>query len=197
MLLIETIRVHGRQFENLEYHNRRAQQAQSVLFSNAVPLAFEELLHVPENLGTETFKCRVTYDEKIRLVEFIPYFPQPIRTLQLVENNGIEYPFKHANRTALEDMRKGSTAHDVIIVKNGLLTDATFANIAFWDGTHWITPALPLLPGTRRAQLLDAGVLRLADIRPQDLNRFQCARLLNALLVFEETPVIPISDIFQ
>jgi 4-amino-4-deoxychorismate lyase len=197
MLLIETIRVHGRQFENLEYHNRRAQQARYALFNSEGPLDFRDLLTVPEQLGSETFKCRVTYDEKIRQVEFMPYSPRPVRTLQLVENDSIEYSHKYAHRAPLEKMSHESRASDVVIVKNGLLTDTTFANLAFWDGTLWRTPATPLLEGTRRAQLLDAGVLKLADIRPEGLRHFRCARLLNALLVFEKTPVIPIRGIFR
>ena len=49
---------------------------------------------------------------------------------------------------------------DILIVKNGLLTDTSIANIALYDGNDWYTPLHPLLKGTKRAELLDKGVLK-------------------------------------
>ena len=45
-------------------------------------------------------------------------------------------------------------------MKQGLLTDTSIANIALSDGTHWYTPAHPLLKGTKRAALLEEGILQ-------------------------------------
>ena len=54
---------------------------------------------------------------------------------------------------------------DILIVKNGLLTDTSIANIALYDGNDWYTPLHPLLKGTKRAELLDKGVLKEKEIK--------------------------------
>ena len=71
---------------------------------------------------------------------------------------------------------------DIIIVRKGLLTDTSYANIAFWDGHRWITPAEPLLAGTCRARLLDEGWLVEGAIRSKDLPGFSRIRIFNAMM---------------
>jgi 4-amino-4-deoxychorismate lyase len=71
---------------------------------------------------------------------------------------------------------------DVLIVKNGLITDTSFANIAFSDGNKWYTPDTPLLKGTQRAYYLAQGILTERRISPADLRGFTKARLINAML---------------
>jgi 4-amino-4-deoxychorismate lyase len=43
---------------------------------------------------------------------------------------------------------------DIIIVRNGFVTDASYANLIFRKGDEWFTPATFLLAGTMRAFLL-------------------------------------------
>ncbi len=38
-------------------------------------------------------------------------------------------------------------ADEVIVEKDGYLTDTTIANIAFFDGKRWITPKIHYLEG--------------------------------------------------
>ena len=66
---------------------------------------------------------------------------------------------------------------DILIVKNGLLTDTSIANIALYDGNDWYTPLHPLLKGTKRAELLDKGVLKEKEIKYHT-----ATHLLNAAL---------------
>ena len=49
---------------------------------------------------------------------------------------------------------------------------------------HWYTPAQPLLKGTRRAALLDAGILTEQDIPALKIREYQKIRLFNAMLPF-------------
>lgn len=44
-----------------------------------------------------------------------------------------------------------------------------------------LTHATPLLHGTMRQHLLDSGLLRKADIRPEDLPGFTRIHLINAM----------------
>ena len=81
-------------------------------------------------------------------------------------------------------------------MKQGLLTDTSIANIALSDGTHWYTPAHPLLKGTKRAALLEEGILQEKDIRPEDLPSFSTVRLFNAMIDWGELE-LPVRNIIR
>jgi 4-amino-4-deoxychorismate lyase len=78
---------------------------------------------------------------------------------------------------------------DILIVKNGLITDTSYSNVAFFDGQLWFTPHQPLLPGTARARLLHEGCLQEAKITLTDLHRFEKCSLINAMLPLGECRV--------
>ena len=69
-----------------------------------------------------------------------------------------------------------------IIVRRGLLTDTSIANIALFDGKDWFTPKLPLLRGTCRTALIDNGIIKEKDIRPEELSSYSFVRLFNAMI---------------
>ena len=79
-----------------------------------------------------------------------------------------------------EMLDKKGDCDDILIIRNGLITDMSYANVAFFDGTQWLTPRIPLLAGTCRERLLETGPIReadIADIRPGpvfDRFRDQC-----------------------
>jgi 4-amino-4-deoxychorismate lyase len=81
---------------------------------------------------------------------------------------------------------KKGLADDVLIVKNGWITDTSFANILFFDGKRWLTPEKPLLKGTQRENLLRQGLIFQANISPASLPDFSKARLINAMIRFED-----------
>ncbi|MGD1946112.1 MAG: aminotransferase class IV [Croceivirga sp.] len=84
---------------------------------------------------------------------------------------------------------------DVLIVKQGHITDSSYANIIFWDGKTWYTPSTYLLKGTKRSQLLHDGLIRETPIELNDLERYQGFQLINAMLDFNPRDVLPISNI--
>lgn len=75
---------------------------------------------------------------------------------------------------------------DILIVRRHLLTDTSIANIALFDGSHWHTPQHPLLKGTKRAELLDKGILTEKDIRMEELPAYSTVRLFNAMIDWGE-----------
>ena len=95
------------------------------------------------------------------------------------------YEFKYLDRTQINQLiaSKGA-ADDILIIKNGLVTDTSIANVAFWQQNKWLTPATPLLKGTTRQRLLSAGCIEAADIKLTDLNTFTKMALMNALMDF-------------
>ena len=76
---------------------------------------------------------------------------------------------------------KRGLCDDIIIVKNGNLTDSSYSNLAFNDGSKWITPSTPLLTGTRRGQLIESGELYEEELKVSDLKYFHSCSLINAL----------------
>lgn len=83
-----------------------------------------------------------------------PYVMRTIRSLQVVEDDAIDYSFKRCDRTSLSALvaRKGE-CDEIIIVKNGLLTDTSYTNLALFDGHDGSRPANPcwLAPGVPRS----------------------------------------------
>lgn len=197
MLCLETICIHNRQILNLSAHNERFNRTRLALWNRSDLPFLEDYVGVPDwLLADQTYKCRVTYGPEIEKIEFELYEARPVRSLTLIDGNSLAYSHKYANRQPINDLfaRRGA-ADDVLIVRDGLLTDTTYANIALFDGRRWHTPARPLLEGTQRARLLRDGVLTPADIRPTDLSHFECIKLINAMLDWEQTEAISVSNI--
>lgn len=195
MMLIETIRIFRRKAENLPWHQARLEHAQNVLFGKTGTIDLEHVVKIPRGLGQGLYKCRVLYDIQVNTVDFEPYFPKVIKRVALVHNDEINYSFKFADRHLLQQLLHQSGADEIILVKHGFITDTSFSNLAFFDGTRWLTPATPLLEGTRRTQLISAGDLIPAEIKVADLAHFQSFKLINALLPMEESQTLPITVI--
>lgn len=181
--LFETIRVVDGEPRHLPYHEARMTAARRALLSLTGAVRLSPILSVPNDLRQGTVRCRVVYGRSIESVEFTPYTRRSVTSLALVHDETIDYGHKYLDRSALERLRESrGDADDVLIVRRGLVTDTSFSNIAFDDGTGWVTPAEPLLAGTARARLIAAGTLREATITPADLVRFRRAALVNAML---------------
>lgn len=186
---IETLPVRHRQLPDLRDHQDRMDQTRRAFDPATKPLLLGNAIQLPDWLDPNvTYKCRVTYSETIEKIEFEPYQPRPVRCLKLVVADEIDYTHKYADRRAINHLfAQRADADDMLMIRDGLLTDTSYANIALFSGSRWFTPARPMLPGTQRARLLRNGVLHPADIRPADLPQFQAIRLINAMLPWEDT----------
>lgn len=189
-LLLETIRCENGELQNLPFHQARMNASVKILFETENRIRLAEIA-VPALNPQGLYKCRVVYGKSIESVEFQPYRLPDIRSLQLVTDDHIEYSFKYADRSSLRKLleNKGD-CDEILIVKNGLVTDTSFSNIIFFDGDKWLTPARPLLRGTQREKLLTGKKVFPAEIRPADLLQFQQARLINSMIRFEDSCVI-------
>lgn len=201
-LLLESIRLdHGRA-KNLSAHQLRMDQSCLHLFGQLPPNQLETLvssyLKNPDYayLHEGLYKMRLLYDNVNKKVDFVPYNLPVIETLQLVYEDQIEYPFKTTNRDQLLELytHKGS-CDDIMIVRKGLVTDSSYANLAFFDGKQWLTPERPLLNGTRRASLLQQNRIHPAAIQPEYFHRFTIVRLFNAMIRWEDQLDILIENI--
>lgn len=180
---IETIRIEDGKIWNLPYHQERMNRTMAHFWpeTNVIDLK-NALKDAP--LTEEETKARVVYDKDgVKDVSSAAYHPLNIHTLRLITCNEIDYSYKSADRSRLQKLKEQrGDCDDIIIVKNGLLTDTSYSNIALFDGEHWYTPQHPLLKGTMRQSLIDQGRLQECDLLLEDLNRFSKVSLINAMM---------------
>ncbi len=198
MQLLETIRTEKGEFFNLHLHQNRMNNSRKILFNRKDVINLPSILEEPTSRisGNKFYKCRIIYNSEVTKIEFIPYNIPEIKSLKLVTCDEIDYNHKYLDRQQINELlTEKDKADDIIIVKNGLITDSSTANLLFYNGRHWLTPALPLLEGTQRAKLLTHEKIQVADIRIEDLHNFQKVRLINAMLRFEDEIDILIENI--
>lgn len=194
---VETIKIKDGKIQNLAYNQSRMERTMRHFFPSlcidSIPLL--ENLVVP-NDDMDFYKARVVYGEQgIETIEYAPYSMREIHSLQIVEDDTIDYSFKSTDRNSLNALTaKKGNYDEIIIVKQGLVRDTSFTNLAIYDGDQWLTPSHPLLPGTKRAYLLDQGIIQEADITLHNLLEAQKVRLFNAMIDFGEIEV-PIKDV--
>lgn len=183
---IETIRIDNGEICNLSYHTLRLNHTRLHFWPDSSIISLKE--YIKPELKEGIIKARVVYGESgIEDISYTPYQMRQIRSLAIVQDNDINYTYKSTNREMLNRLfAQRGTCDDVLIVKQGLLTDTSIANIAFFDGHHWHTPKKPLLKGTKRAQLLDSGILCETTIKKEDVSAFSTVRLFNAMIGWGE-----------
>ena len=197
-LLLETIKTVEHKLINLEYHQQRVNRSIRDLFNKNARINLNEKIKVPGHLGKGLFKCRVIYNLEIKKVEFLPYKQPDITTLKLVTCNDLDYYYKFENRQAITELLKfKGQCDDILIVKNDLITDTSFCNIIFNDGNNWITPSEPLLKGTQREYMLEKGMVSEANIKVSDIYNFNSFKLINAMIDFETSQTLPVTNIFR
>lgn len=194
--LLETIKISDGMPCNLFWHQERYNYSFEVYFNHKPGLILHEVIKVPDNYKSGQVKARLLYNKDICKLEFQKYVPAVIRTLKLVENNNIEYSLKYSNRTLIKEMfQQRGKNDDILIVKNGRITDSSISNIVFFDGRKWYTPEYPLLKGTARAKLLEEERIFIKDITLEDLRLFTHFRLINSMLDFDDQNMLEISAI--
>jgi len=193
---IETIQVLRGELRNLEFHQQRFERTRyQALGLKRHPL-LTDVIRVPEGLERGLYKCRVSYQKEISLIEFEPQQTHKVKSLKLVYSDTIDYGFKYADRSELERLfQRREECDDILVVKNDCITDSFYANVVFWDGEIWVTADTPLLPGTMRASLLTRGLIRERRIAPEDLAGYQKLKLINAMNDLDSSPEISIKSI--
>lgn len=195
--LIETIKIVDGEIQNLSYHQHRFEASYFKLYGKLTEVILKETIKIPEEYQNGIVKLRFLYNQTDCFCQFETYRPKPVKTLRVIFDNSIDYSLKWVNRKDIQNlMAYKNTADDILIVKNDMITDTSFTNIAFWDGLAWVTPRTPLLHGTARARLLDKKILQPADIFIGDLPVFKSFKIFNAMLDFEKQQTFPVQNIF-
>lgn len=182
-LLFETIRLENGELQNMEFHNSRMNKSRQAFFGSTDFIDLRNLIQIPDDIGQGIYKVKVIYSQAVEEVIFAPYIPGKIESLRLFADEQIVYSSKFTDRSQLDKLfQQRGLYNDILIVKAGNITDTSFSNIVFYDGSRWITPATPLLEGTMRNYLLTNKLISEKTIRVHDLQHFHKARLINAML---------------
>lgn len=188
-LFIESIRIIDGKAMLVDLHEQRMQTARKAFWKLEDPLSLEKLLDGKIKGLTVIHKCRVLYDQAIQSVAVQPYQCRVLSRFKMVHVNNLEYEYKSEDRKEIERLFSDRfPADEILIFKNGLLTDASIFNIVVDDGKKWLTPAKPLLQGVMRQSLLKQGIIHPTDITREDFLGMRRFRLINAMNPFEEAP---------
>ena len=187
-LLFETIKIVSKKMLNVSFHNERMNRSRYELFGCRDELNLNEVVEIPNDITKEVYKCKVIYSDTIKDVEFRKYIPRKIDHLKLLQCDEIDYSYKYLDRSVFEELLKKNNCReneDILIVKNGRITDTTYSNIVLFDRIEWHTPLSPLLKGTKRAKLIFHKRILEKDILVEDLQHYEKLVLINAMLEFD------------
>ncbi len=176
---LETIKILDGVILHLDYHQERLNRA----LDSSDRYELQKIINPP---AKGLYRCRITYNTQDMKIEYLKYTKRSVEHLKLVTNDKILYDKKYANRDLLNTLFSlREKCDDILIIKNGLVTDTSISNIAFFDGKTWITPKRPLLKGTCRARLLNEHKIVEKDIKVEDIKRYKKIALMNAMIDFD------------
>lgn len=191
--LFESICIQDGKLINLHWHEVRFHNAYWHHYDQPPPFNLLEGLGIPTEFAQGKVKLRIRYNQQDRNFHFEHYQFQKIQSLQLVYTMELDYQYKYSQREKLETLfAKRGNCDDVLIVREGWITDSSYANVVFFDGKDWWTPKNPLLEGTCRARLLAQGIIKEAELGVEDIKNFKGLKLVNALRDLNQ-PMIPIN----
>ena len=148
-------------------------------------------------LPATTYRLTLEYSlAGLSAIRLIPYGKRTIRALcPILLSDDFEYSYKYADRSFFDRM-KAELADDeepLFVRSDGSITDTSFTNVLIETEAGYLTPTRPLLRGTQREELLQAGLIDEADDLTLSTLRSKAKAILliNALLPLEEALRLP------
>lgn len=204
---LETLGLRGGQPHALELHRDRVRR--TLLHAGASPEGhplLEELVperlvaHLKAELGAsyraeQLYRLSYSYDrEALCELRCLAYEPQQLERLVLCElPEGFDYSYKYADRSFFEavqaELQQGELP--LFLRPDGSLSDTSYTNIVLWTAAGYRTPERPLLEGTERRRLLEAGRISAAPLGAADLSACRGVYLINAMMPLESAPLLP------
>lgn len=186
MMFLETIRIENGLPQNLELHQKRLENTVSL------PIDLKKNILVPVAFRTGRVKCRIVYNEEdIQEIKYTHYTPKKINRLKAVDVD-FDYHLKYADRSNIAfAMQQKGDCDDILMIKNGLVTDTSYANVVVKIDDKLWTPSKPLLKGVKRLELLTKGDILEREITLQDMQKVDAIFLINAMLNIGEVEISP------
>lgn len=190
--LLETIAVSDFKAPHIALHQQRMDETFLRLFHRSNPYRLDEILKQIAVPTSALYKWRILYGKDGLESSMELYKPRGIKKIAFHEISiDFDYSFKYSDRSFFDEIRNHySDCDDVILLKNGFLTDSLFANLAisFQNETQLYTPSTPLLAGTHRKRLLEKGVLKEKRFNIEEISMVKKIVFINAMVEFENSP---------
>lgn len=186
---IETIKVIDGKVNNLSYHQQRVFRTIGKMIDLPLPQLPDDTKGI--------MKHRIVYDSMGKIVDVStsPYTMRAIRSLHIVFDDVIDYASKYEDRSLLNNLfSMRGDADDILIIKDGYVSDTSYCNIVFENKTGLFTPYTPLLLGTKRQILLDKGIIMSRSIKLENISDYDSIYLINSMIELGELK-IAIDDI--
>lgn len=195
-LFSDAVRVENGRLPDITWNNLRVNKTRKDFFGIENSLDLSDIISIPEESKKGLYKCRIVYDTEIRSVTFTEYNRKTINTLRVVYDDTIDYSYKYVDRSRIDALFESrGECDDIIIIKNGLVTDTSSANIVFVRNGRLFLPESYLLAGTRRAALIASGEAAVMRIGIEDINRYDGVFIINAMNNLSECSFVPTDKI--
>ncbi|PJG83885.1 aminotransferase class IV family protein [Caviibacterium pharyngocola] len=186
--LFETLCIERGVLHNAPFHQARYAQSLRRFYGKSAVI-IHDLSEIIKNhtalfqsIETPIIRCRIDYNRSNYQINCFPYERKNYLKFQPVICNDIDYGLKYANRDMLNRLlAQKDDCDEIMIIKQGKVTDCSIGNLVFRQGSQWFTPDSPLLAGTQRAKLLAEKRIKERSIYAENLAEFDEIRLINAL----------------
>ena len=193
--LFETVRIVNGVPMHPDWHRLRMHRAVRECWGTE-EYPWPELV-VPAAFSQGVVRCNILYGAERCETRFEHYEKREIRTLKKVACGEMDYHLKFCDRSKLDALfALRGEADEVIIIRDGLVTDTSISNLVFFDGSSWYTPSSPLLRGTCRERLLAEGKISEREIREENISDYAGCKLINAMRDPDDELMIAVSAIF-
>lgn len=196
--LFETISIENHQASNLPLHQARMDRSYLHQFGNPNPFDLVELFNqliLPT--AAHQLKWRLCYNQHKTTSTIEPYRMRSIKSLKLAHvSPSFDYAYKYTDRTPFDALKsRNPEADEIIIVKEGLITDSSYSNLVLKKGNKLYTPARPLLKGVQREYLIQNKLIEECDLFAKELFQYSEILLINAMLPIDNCPKIKVAEV--
>lgn len=191
---IETIRIENGSPQNIKFHQKRFRDTVKS-FDLLIDDNLDAYIDTSEADKKKIYKYRIVYGKNSLYKEILEYQKRYINSLKVVESD-LKYGYKFEDRSEINKLySQKEDCDDILIVKNGKITDSSYCNIALFNSESWFTPRSPLLKGTMRELFLSEGLMLERDIYISDLKEYTKIALFNAMIPWEDKILLSTDNI--
>ncbi|MDR1165287.1 MAG: aminotransferase class IV [Deltaproteobacteria bacterium] len=197
----EIIRLKNGKYRDVEAHQARMRSAYREILGQEMDFKLADIL--PEPPGRGLYRARVEYPgesfnggRSLPTIAFSGYAHPYLRSLEIVERNDLRYPHKFVKRGRLNSLAEYSRNDGVIVTRGGYVMGATTANLVFQSSEGLFTPTTYLLPGVKRATLLEEGVIRERVVTIKDVASYDKIYLINSMIDLEDLIFVQTNRVF-
>ncbi len=185
-LFFESIKLQNGIPKHLSYHQARVDRTYHNYWGTDTKLDLSSLIHnTPRQTSAVLAKCKIIYDKNgvLSITDSI-YHPKTIKNLKITEIKTHErYPYKHLDRSWIDAYTQDLPPDtDTLFIRDGLVLESSYTNVALLKNNKWYTPSNPLHKGTTLERFVLSGHLIPSEIPVHALDDYKELRLFNAIL---------------